>query len=136
LLLGTHLEEEYNDCSTGFFELLPHLETKSTTIKKCAACRRIILANGLVSFDVIKNAKNVDEKVDEVKVEADSSEDKFIGGQPSCDQECVVDDVEAKDEAAENCIDEIHGSREWEEDPDEAGHDECEETSEEVWPQA
>jgi len=95
-----------------------------------------IAPRSLVILEVVEEAKNAQEEIDEVEVQADGSHNVFIWGKPTVDQVRVVDDVPAKQDRPSNRVQEVNCMREGDEYPDNSGHTECNETAEEPRPQA
>lgn len=60
--------------------------------------------------------------IDLLKIQTDSSHDELIRRKPAVNHICVIDDVTAENEATTNCIDEIHCVTERNENPNDAGH--------------
>jgi len=84
-------------------------------------------------LQVVEEAQDAQEQVDEVEVEADSAHDKLIRRKLRVNEVRVVDDVAREDEASTNCIDQVHRFAEGDEELYEAGHAESNQGPEEEW---
>jgi len=73
----------------------------------------------LTLLEVVEKAEYGEEKIDEVGIKADSTQDELIRQKPPIYH---IDDVTAENEAATDGIDKIHRAVEWNEDPDDASH--------------
>lgn len=61
-------------------------------------------------------------KRDVLEVKTDSTQYKFIGGETLRDDERVIDDVTAKDQAGSDCVNDVHRPSEWDEHIDKPSH--------------
>lgn len=86
-------------------------KTKGVEMRRCER---------LVVPTTVQKSQDVEEKVDDVKVERDDGKDPFVWTEPASDHVGVVDNVAAENEAAGPSHDEIEGLAEWYEDLHEA----------------
>jgi hypothetical protein len=71
---------------------------------------------------VTQKAENIEEKVDEIEIEADCSQDVLIGGEAAIDEVCVIDDIPTEQQSASNGINEAHSRVERDKHANKAGH--------------
>lgn len=86
----------------------------------------------LVIFDIVEDAKDHQEKVDEVKVEADCTHDVLIGAESLGNKESIEYYVSTEQDASEESIDQVHRSAKWNEYSNKAGHKQGNQTAEKV----
>lgn len=61
-------------------------------------------------------------KPDVLEVKTDGTQYKFIRGEAFRDDERVIDDVTAKDQASSECVNDVHCLSEWDEQIDKPSH--------------
>jgi len=90
----------------------------------------------LIVIHVVEDAENHQEEINEVKIEADSAHDVLIGTKSLGDEVGVEYNISTEQQASEEAIDQVHCSAKWNEDSNETGHEEGDQTTEQIGAQA
>jgi len=83
--------------------------------------------------DVVQDAEDAQEKVQEVEIERNGTHNVLVRRQLLVDEEGVKDDVSRKDETSSGGVNEVHGAVEGNEDADESGGDKGQEATKQEW---
>jgi len=89
------------------------------------------LVSDLTILDVVEDTEDAQEEVDEVKVQANSTNNELIRGQSFVDHIRIKHNISTEDQSTKTAVNEVNGLWEWEEDANEAGDDQSDETREE-----
>jgi len=91
----------------------------------------LFLPNASLFLNIVEQAKDIQEEIDEVQVKADSAHDVLVGRKSCVDEVRVVDYIAAEEQSTSSCDQKIESAVEWKEYPDETGHHESDDASEE-----